>query len=42
MLSYSKSGWRNILIDNKYDVTGPDKEVALNGFTISISPWFGF
>lgn len=42
LLSYSKGGWRNILDDNKYDITGPDKETSLNGLTISISPWFGF
>jgi len=42
MLSYSKSGWRNILYDEKYDVAGPSNETSLNGLTISISPWFGF
>jgi hypothetical protein len=42
MLSYSNSGWRNILHDEKYDVAGPSNETSLNGLTISISPWFGF
>ncbi len=42
MLSYSKSGWRNVFHDEKYDVAGPSNETSLNGLTISISPWFGF
>lgn len=42
MLSYSKNGWQQILNENKHDITGPGNESSLNGFTISVSPWFGF
>ncbi|MDO9548942.1 MAG: hypothetical protein Q7J65_08285 [Candidatus Marinimicrobia bacterium] len=42
MLSYSKNGWQQILNDNKHDIAGPGNETTLNGFTISVSPWFGF
>ena len=42
MLSYSKNGWQQILNDNKHDIAGPTDDKSLDGFTISISPWFGF
>ena len=42
MLSYSKNGWQQILNDNQHDIAGPGNETSLNGFTVSVSPWFGF
>ncbi|MBU1064646.1 PDZ domain-containing protein [bacterium] len=42
MLSYSKNGWQQILNNNKHDIAGPGNATSLNGFTISVSPWFGF
>jgi len=42
MLSYSKNGWRQVLNDNKHDIARPGTDTTLNGFTVSISPWFGF
>jgi len=42
MTSYSRNGWRTIVEDNKYEITGPADGASLSGFTISISPWFGF
>jgi len=42
MLSYSKNSWQQILDGNKHDIAGPGNETSLNGFTLSVSPWFGF
>jgi hypothetical protein len=42
MLSYSKNGWQQILNDNKHDLGGPVNDSSMSGFTVSISPFFGF
>ncbi|HDP68449.1 MAG TPA: PDZ domain-containing protein [Candidatus Marinimicrobia bacterium] len=42
MLAYSKNGWQQILNDNKHDLGGPVNDSSMSGFTVSISPFFGF
>lgn len=41
-LSYSRKGWQSILNENEYEIVAPANDTSLNGFTLTISPWFGF
>lgn len=42
MLSYSRNGWQQILNDNKHSIDEPGNDSSMSGFTVSISPFFGF
>jgi hypothetical protein len=42
LLGYSAKGWKTYLDDSDFSIDGPSHDTALQGFTISISPWLGF
>ncbi len=41
-LSYSKEGWFTTVDENRFDIIGPARHSSMDGWTLSIGPWFGF